>query len=66
MIKTILVLLYVWSGQLKLDQVPFASHEECLKEAPAIMDKQMKDPRFEQGLFAACLNMKASEAKNHK
>lgn len=53
----ILVLLFIWNGQLKLIQEPMPSVEACEKAGQAIIDKQQADPRFDQGLFAGCLKL---------
>jgi len=69
MIKTVLILLYLWKGAdgqptIKLDQIPVANQLECEAKGKLRIDEQMKDPRFVQGLFGGCIEIPVEEAKN--
>ena len=55
--KTLLILLYIWKGGLKLDTIPMKDFEDCQTQGPVISEKIMNDPKFEQGLFATCIDM---------
>ena len=55
--KTLLILLYIWKGGLKLDTIPMKDVEDCQTQGPVIGEKLMNDPRFEAGLFAVCIDM---------
>lgn len=62
MIKVVLVLLYIWSGQVKLEQIPTASQDACEALGQAKIEKLVEDPRFDGGLFAGCIPLKVQEA----
>lgn len=55
--KTLLVLLYLWNGSLKLDTIPMKDYAACQSEGPALAENLSNSPRFEGGLFAACIDM---------
>jgi len=60
--KVVLLLLYIWNGQVKLEQVPTASMEACVALAKEKIDKQMLEPSFDAGLFADCIPLQVTEA----
>jgi hypothetical protein len=55
--KVLLVMLYLWSGQVKLEQQPFKNIEECQIKAGKITEELTKDPRFEGGFGAWCVEL---------
>lgn len=55
MIKILLVLLYIWKGQVTLEQKAFDSEAACIEAGQARIEEQQKDPRFDAGLFADCI-----------
>lgn len=55
MIKVLLVLLYLWKGEVKLETKQFESMEECVKSGNVYAQSLAKDPRFEDGLYADCI-----------
>jgi len=60
-IKIVLVMLFIWNGELKLHRETFKTEDACMAAGRALMEQQMKDPRFDQGLFAGCVPMKVQE-----
>ena len=55
--KTLLILLYLWNGSLKLDTIPMRDVADCQEQGPVIGEKLTNDPRFQGGLFAMCIDM---------
>ena len=66
MTKIVLVLLYLYNGQLKLLQTPTASMDDCMAKAEVRMGELNRDPKFDEGLFGACMELEVTEAKNGK
>jgi len=62
MVKIVLVLLYLWKGQVMLEQKPFDSEEACQAAAEVRVTELVKDPRFDAGLFGACIPLEVSVA----
>lgn len=58
----VLVLLFIWNGQLKLINEPMKSQAECEAKGQALIAEQEKDPRFDMGLFAGCLKLKEEKS----
>jgi hypothetical protein len=50
-----LILVFILNGSPVVMQKDFKTAEECNSAGQAIVDKQMLDPHFDQGLFAACV-----------
>ncbi len=61
--KVFLILLYVWKGSVALKQVPAPTLEACKAGAPKVVEELQKDPRFDGGLYATCLELPAQEAQ---
>ena len=61
MIKIILILVYMWSGELKVERVPFSDQAACEAAGNKIVAAQYLDPKFEEGLYAACVSSKVTE-----
>jgi len=64
MIKILLLLVYLWDGEVRIDKSYHADSDACNKAATVIMEKQILDPKFDEGYFAACLPTKILSAKN--
>jgi hypothetical protein len=63
MIKIVLVLLYIWKGQVVLEQKPMPDMDACLERGQARLEEIVNDPRFDSGLYADCLPLMVEEAK---
>lgn len=63
MIKVLLVLLYVYGGEVVLEQKPTTSIEECSAVGETRVMELALDPKFDMGLFAGCLPLPTVEAK---
>jgi hypothetical protein len=53
----ILVLLYVFNGQLVLEKPGFESMSSCVARGNSRIEELQKDPRFDGGLFAQCVEL---------
>ncbi len=62
--KTILLLVYLWRGQITIDQKPYDTEEQCAIAGRARMSELSKDPRFSEGLWAGCVNVPMQSAEN--
>lgn len=62
MVQMVLVLLYLYNGQFKLDQIPNKSMEACEAKAEQRVAELMKDPRVDDVLWGACIPMETTEA----
>lgn len=60
--KTLLILLYLWAGDVKLEQIPTASVTACEKAFEARIEELEKEPKFENGLYATCIQRRVVEA----
>ncbi len=63
MLKIIAVILYLYNGSLKLDQIPATSQELCMEKGLARIEELTNDPRTEDVLWAACVPIEVTEAK---
>ena len=63
MVKILLVLLYIYGGEVVLEQRPTTSMEECSIVADKRVAELMGDPKFDIGLFGACMPLPVIEAK---
>lgn len=61
--KLILVLLYILGGQVQLEQTPQKSMDACMKAAETRVIELVKDPRFDEGLFAGCVPLTVQEVQ---
>ena len=62
--KIVLVLVYMWlapdkSVSVKMDQVSMPSLEVCYEKGQAMIEEQVKDPRFVRGIAADCVPLTA-------
>jgi hypothetical protein len=66
-VKVIGILLYLWlvdgKPQVKLEQIPFRTVEECQVEGNKRIQKLLIEPSFVQGLHAECVGIPVTEAK---
>lgn len=58
--KIVLVLVYLWMGpdksvDVKMDKVSMPSLEVCYEKGQAMIEEQVKDPRFVRGIAADCV-----------
>lgn len=63
MLKVILVLLYIYGGEVVLEQKPATSMEACSAVGEARAMELMLDPKFDEGLFGSCIPLSVVEAK---
>jgi hypothetical protein len=64
MIKIVFLFLYIWKGEVVLEQKPMKDIDVCIEKGQARIEEVQKDPRFDAGLFADCFPMFVTEAKN--
>jgi hypothetical protein len=50
-----LILVFISSGILTVEQKDFATMEECNKAGEVRVAEQQRDPKFDLGLFGACI-----------
>ena len=61
MTSIVLVLLYIWKGQLApVYTQSFESEKACMEAGIAKLEALSQDPRFDGALFGACLPLQAS------
>ena len=66
MIKVLLILLYLFNGEVKLEQSAHANLEVCDKTGSARIAELEDDPRFE-GLFTAgCVPLLPKQTTYHQ
>ena len=53
--KIILLLVYLWRGQIAIEQKPFDTEAACMKAGEARAAELVSDPRFGEGLYAGCI-----------
>lgn len=61
--KIILVILYLWSGQVKLEQEAYKDDISCRLAAAKRVAEIQKDPRFEGGFGAWCVAVSGEKNK---
>jgi hypothetical protein len=64
MLKILLLLVYLYDGEVRIDKSYHATHEACQTVAAVTIKMQVLDPKFDEGYFVACLPTKILEAKN--
>ena len=57
----VLVLLYVFNGQLVLEKPAFETVEKCQTAGVARVEELQKHPSFDGGLFAQCVQLPGSK-----
>ena len=62
MTKVLLLLVYLWRGEVVVERKLFATPQECAVAGGERMRSISTDPSFGEGYFAACLETKAVEA----
>lgn len=55
MVKVLLVLLYLFQGQVVVEQKPAESVEQCEAMGEKRVRELVKDPKFDGGLYAGCV-----------
>ena len=58
MIKTVLLLLYIYRGVPVLEQKPYNTQSECQIAGGRRAQELNKDPLFDQGIVIACVDLK--------
>jgi hypothetical protein len=53
--KFLLILLYIYKGDVVIERIPQPSIEICQKDGQKRIVELMKDPRFEAGIIAQCI-----------
>lgn len=61
--KIILLLVYLWRGQITIEQKPFDTDEACMKAGAARAAEIVADPRFGEGLYAGCVPVPMQSAE---
>lgn len=61
MVKILLVILYLWNGEVKLEQTPFDSLERCLERGASRTEILAADPKFQGGFFAGCVPLQPKQ-----
>lgn len=59
----VLVILYLMAGNVVLEQHPMANEAECMAKGQVIIEKLANDPKFQEGLFGACMPLKIQAIK---
>jgi hypothetical protein len=62
MIKIIALLLYLYSGEVTLQQQVAKDVDDCKRIVASETSKLVKNPDFDGGLFAGCVAVKVTEA----
>ena len=63
MLKVVLVLLYLASGQVVLEQKPTASMDDCLELGEQRAKQLGLDPHVDDLLWGACIPLEVTEVK---
>mgnify|MGYP001605013434 CR=1 FL=1 len=50
-----MVLVFLFAGEVKVERKSFDTAEHCLEQPQERMDSLVKDPRFEEGIGAWCI-----------
>lgn len=56
----VLVILYIYSGTVKLEQVPYPTPEACVEAGKAKLKVLEADPKMDAGLYIGCLPLPES------
>ena len=57
MIKVVLLLVYLFNGQIVQEQIPMKDHADCAAQSQKIMRDRMLKPNFEEGIIGACVSI---------
>jgi len=60
----VLVLLFIFNGQVILEKSAYKTLEECQKVGIERMAEQEKDPKFDAGLYANCIPLPGQAVKS--
>ena len=61
MIKILLLMIYLWDGEVKVEQKYFDSLKECAAAGVQRAAVLSKESRFEEGMYGACVETKVRE-----
>ena len=61
-VKIILLLIYLWDGELTVERKSYSSPEACASAGAARAAEIVSDPKFGGGVFAGCVPSKSTEA----
>lgn len=61
--KILLVILYLWAGQVKLEQEAYKDEISCRLAAAKRVEAIQKDPRFDGGFGAWCVAVNGDKNK---
>jgi hypothetical protein len=64
MLKFVFVILYVLSGEVKLEQRPMPDMETCIEKGLARIEELQLDPAFDEGLYVNCMPLVVFEAQD--
>jgi hypothetical protein len=62
MIKIMLILVYLWKGEVVVERKLYSTPQECAVAGGQRMQTISTDPSFGEGYFAGCLETKVKEA----
>ena len=52
-----LILVFILNGQVIVEKSTYPTLDECMAKGNAKIEAQFKDPKFERGLFADCIEL---------
>jgi hypothetical protein len=61
MIKIILLLIYLWDGELVIEQKAYVDTEACVKAGAARAEIIESSPKFGGGVLAGCIAAKVTD-----
>lgn len=61
MIKIILLLVFMYDGELKVERIAFDTPKQCQEAFEVVGKKLSESERFERGILAACVESKVRE-----
>ncbi len=64
MLKLIAFFLYIYSGQIVLEQHPTKELEDCKAKLYSRAEELHSDPKFDDIIVAGCAHAKVTEASN--
>jgi len=61
MIKVLLILVYLWDGEVTIERKLYNSMEQCEELGYKRMEVVTNNPKYQHGYFAACIPTKVKE-----
>ena len=61
--KVLLLLVYLMNGDVVVEKHYYGTHEACQAEGEKRVGEVVIDPKFDSGLFAGCVDVKAQEVR---